>query len=69
MAVYVNTGYFIEHFTAAKKARHDIRQRQGRRARRQRPDFQARQFLQRDSRIGLEELTGRPRSRGLRRKC
>src|SRR5216684_2541636 len=37
----------------------DIRQRQGRRARGQGPGFQARQFLQRDSRIGLERLTGR----------
>jgi hypothetical protein len=42
-----------------QKARHDLRQRQGRRARGQGPDFQTRQFLQRDSRIGLERLTRR----------
>jgi len=44
------------------QARHDIRQRQGRRARGQGPAFRARQFLQRDSRIGLERLTSRARS-------
>jgi len=45
------------------QARHDIRQRQGRRARGKGPGFQARQFLQRDSGIGLEKLTSRARSR------
>jgi len=48
--------------TMGIKHKHDIRQRQGRRARGQGPGFQARQFLQRDSRIGLERLTGRARS-------
>ncbi len=53
---YAESSVLRRHQT---QTRNDIRQRQGRCARGQGSRFQARQFLQRDSRIGLEGLTVR----------